>query len=309
MTVAPFVLAAVRVTAVSSPSPSYVRVEFGGPELADIGVDGPWYDQRIKIVFPPASGVLPDLAPAGADWYAVWLALPESERGALRTYSVRDVHGTGTKTRLVVDFVLHLAPGSTGPASTWASTAAVGDQVLLLAPRRGHPFGGIEFAPGDATRLLFAADETGVPALSRILEDLPGETTGAAFCEVPRDDDVLEVRRPSGIDLHWLPRNGTDVGHELIPAVLAHLGHRATAKPGQIVDEDAHETVWETPTYSAAGDDLTPTTGGIPGLYAWIAGECHLVAQLRRQLVRDLGMGRNQVAFMGYWRKSLAVGE
>ncbi|MEA5119320.1 MAG: SIP domain-containing protein, partial [Propionicimonas sp.] len=41
---------------------------------------------------------------------------------------------------------------------------------------------------------------------------------------------------------------------------------------------------------------------GRPGLYAWIAGESGVVTTLRRHLVRDLGLARSQVAFMGYWR-------
>ena len=37
-------------------------------------------------------------------------------------------------------------------------------------------------------------------------------------------------------------------------------------------------------------------------LYAWIAGEAAVIRELRRYLVREVGMDRRQVAFMGYWR-------
>jgi NADPH-dependent ferric siderophore reductase len=40
--------------------------------------------------------------------------------------------------------------------------------------------------------------------------------------------------------------------------------------------------------------------------YAWIAGEAGVVKDLRRYLVRDVGIDRKQVAFMGYWRKGKA---
>ena len=40
-------------------SPSFVRVELGGPALAEFGVDGPLYDQRIKLVFPNDAGRAP----------------------------------------------------------------------------------------------------------------------------------------------------------------------------------------------------------------------------------------------------------
>ena len=42
-----------------------------------------------------------------------------------------------------------------------------------------------------------------------------------------------------------------------------------------------------------------PTDGDI---YAWVAGEAAMVRGIRRLLVRDRGMPRSSVAFMGYWR-------
>ena len=41
--------------------------------------------------------------------------------------------------------------------------------------------------------------------------------------------------------------------------------------------------------------------------YYWIAGESSVVTRLRRHLVRDLGVSRHQVAFMGYWREGVAM--
>ncbi len=45
----------------------------------------------------------------------------------------------------------------------------------------------------------------------------------------------------------------------------------------------------------------------LPGVYAWIAGESAMVTSLRRYLVKELGMDRSQVAFMGYWRRGVAM--
>jgi iron complex transport system ATP-binding protein len=65
--------------------------------------------------------------------------------------------------------------------------------------------------------------------------------------------------------------------------------------------------VWETPSYSSLGEPVAtlPAEGGRPldDLYAWIAGEAGVVTALRRVLVRELGVDRRQVAFMGYWRQ------
>ncbi|MFC6287277.1 siderophore-interacting protein [Nocardioides sp. GCM10027113] len=315
----PMLLAEVEATAVERLSPSYVRVELGGPALADFGVDGPLYDQRIKLLLPNDAGRLPAFRPEVEEegWYAAWQALPEAERGHLRTYSVRAVRGTGTGTRLVVDFVLHLQPGATGPGSTWASRAQVGDRLVVVAPRRGVPFGGIEFAPGDARVLLAAADETAVPAVCRILEDLPADACGSAFLEVPLGADIQEVRGPAGVEVVWLARGGRPLGEPLTAAVRAHLGSGPAAGPGapQVVVEEVDPDLWETPTYSSSGADLTgsarpggPGAGSpLDGLYAWIAGEAGVVTALRRHLVKDLGMDRRQVAFMGYWRRGVAM--
>ncbi len=82
-----------------------MRLWFGGDCLADFGTDGPMLDQRVKLIFPAADGTLPPLDPA-RDWYADWLALPEERRGSMRTYTPRDVVGSGVGTQVVIDIVV-----------------------------------------------------------------------------------------------------------------------------------------------------------------------------------------------------------
>lgn len=303
----PMILTEVEVRRVERLSPTFVRVELGADELADFGVDGPLYDQRVKLVFPHASGGLASFEGADESWFGTWQELPVEERGHMRTYTVRDVLGEGADTRLVVDFVIHLEPGATGPGSAWAATAREGDRLVLLAPRRGLPFGGIEFDPGDARALLLVGDETAVPAVCSILEDLPATARGTAFLEVPVRDDVADVRRPEGVDVVWLPRDGRTLGDRLREAVLAHLGAPTTDLE---VPDEVDPDLWETPTYSSSGEDIPDavTVGhDLDQLYAWIAGESGVVTSLRRYLVRELGMDRRQVAFMGYWRRGVAM--
>lgn len=301
------IVARVTVVAVHAISPTFVRIEFGSPELAEVGVDGPIYDQRIKLIFPGASG-LPPLE-GNDDWYDQWSRLPERERGAMRTYSIRALQGDGVDRRLVVDFVLHLRPGATGPASSWASQAVVGDQVIVIGPRRGVAWGGIEFGPGVRSRILLAGDETAVPAMTRILGDLPADAVGDAFLEVPYVNDILAVAAPAGFELYWLPRGPADVGTELVPAVRKHFGPSTVVKgieKATDADEAVDDTIWETPTFSSAGEELT-AGGGVANLYAWIAGESGMVTTIRRHLVNQVGIARGQVAFMGYWRAGVAM--
>lgn len=303
----PMILDEVEVVRADRLSPSFVRVELGGACLAEFGVDGPLYDQRIKLVFPGIpGGPLPSFEGADESWWSTWIARPEEERGHMRTYTVRDVVGSGAGTRLVVDIVVHGdAHGTPGPGCSWAARAQVGDRLVLMAPRRGTFYGGIEFVPpASANRLLLVGDETAVPAICAILAQLPADAVGAAFMEVPSAADVLSVVHPEGVEVTWLSRDGGDHGSALHPAVLAHLGVGAAPLEEPVeVDPD----LWETPTYSSSGEAIEETAAEGDELYAWIAGESGVVTALRRVLVKDLGVDRKQVAFMGYWRRGVSM--
>ena len=310
----PMILDQVEVCSVQRISPSYVRVELAGACLAELGVTGSYYDQRFKMIFPNAAGTLPSFAEMDDSWWTTWLQIPEAERGSMRTYTIRDVLGEGADTRLVVDIVVHEDGEHTGPGNDWALRVERGERVLVLAPRRGMDFGGIEWHPGTASRLLIVGDETAVPAVHGILRDLPADATGAVFLEVPYDADVLEdVVGPPAVEVHWLPRNGCARGVDLHAAVIEHLvGERLPAAP-VLTDDEIDPALWETPVHSSSGDDVLDDTHvpeeGAPyaGLYAWIAGESKLVTGLRRHLVNELGVERGQVAFMGYWREGVAM--
>lgn len=320
------IFAEAEVRAVRRVSSSFVRVDLGCDAFADLGRETPWLDQRIKFVFPPDGGVLPHVEPRDGDWYTPWLEVPEDQRGCMRTYTVRDVVGEGTDTLLVVDIVVH-EPGehgeASGPGNDWARSATVGDRVLVVAPRRGHDFGGVEWLPpADARDLLVVGDETAVPAIYGILRDLPADARGTAFLEVPTSDDVLDdVRGPAGVEVVWLPRDGAERGVALRERVLERLAAGAAAHAARVLEDEAaraaeggsaadDELMWETPDYSASGEDVSgeaPAEGPFVGLYAWFAGESKVVTGLRRALVKELGVDRHQVAFMGYWREGVAM--
>ncbi|MER7606340.1 siderophore-interacting protein [Nocardioides sp. NPDC127503] len=300
------ILARVSVRSVERLSPSFARIELAGDDLADFGNDGPTLDQRIKLLFPATPGVLPELT--AEDWYTEWLALPEDERPRMRTYTIRSIEGEGIEKRLYVDFVLH--PGAHGPGSDWAGAAKPGDEILVAGPKLGEPYGGIEWLPGDATRLLLVGDETAVPAIVSILESLPADATGSAFLEVPVAGDVQEVSAPEGLQVSWLPREGAPVGGPALAAVGGLLGFEAT--PDDVTSVEVEDPdLWETPDYSSSGEEVASTESGAgsgeDGRYAWIAGESRMVTALRRHLVNELEMPRKQVAFMGYWREGVSM--
>lgn len=182
-----------RVGAVRQLTPHFTRITLAGEELLHFGSGG--FDQRVKLLFPHADGTWSDVglfdeSDDVAGWYHRWRELPQERRNTMRTYTIRAARPHDGE--VDVDFALH---GTTGPASAWALSAAVGDEVAVVGPdaRSDLPGGGVEWCPGDARRVLLVADESAAPAVASILGALPAHVTGHAFVEVPGPDDVLSV--------------------------------------------------------------------------------------------------------------------
>ncbi len=278
---APWRFFVVQVAALRRLGPTFLRVTFTGDDLDRLADNG--YDQRVKLAFPESPEAERCL-PEGVDWYRRWRELPAERRSPIRTYTVRAVRPALRE--LDVDIVLHGGADNGGPACRWARAARVGDRVAVLGPEAGYDgdHGGVGFRPpGGPHRLLLAGDETAVPAISAILERLPGAARGEALLEVPYPEDVQDVRGPAGVAVRWLPRDGRAPGLLLAPAVIDAA---ARLLPG------------------AAGlPDLDrPPPGEAPPLYSWLAGEAGVITALRRHLVTERGCDRAAVTFMGYWR-------
>jgi len=293
---------AVEVRRVRRLSPSFVRVTLAGDDLVHFHPAGD--DLRIKLVLPlPGTGL--GSFPRDDDWYGGWRMQPADARCPIRTYTARALRPEAGE--LDVDFVVH---GDSGPATRWVNRAAVGDPLLVVGPdtravEGDGPIAGVEFRPGDAHRLLLAGDETAVPAVCSILEGLPRTALGQAFLEVPTADDVLDVDAPAGVAVTWLPRDARPEaphGDALDRAVRAWAsemvaGADAPARDdSEIAPVDPDDILWDVPDPRAADRPL----------YAWIAGEASCVTGLRRHLVRERGVDRRDVAFMGYWRHGRA---
>jgi NADPH-dependent ferric siderophore reductase len=277
-------------------TPHFTRVTFAGDELAEFGTAG--LDQRVKVVLPlPGAGFA--AFPDGEDWYGAWRQLPAEQRNPFRTYTIRAVR---SELREVdVDFVAH---GDAGPGSAWATRAQPGDEIVLVGPdelSEGRTIG-IDWRPGDVDTVLLAGDETAAPAICAILESLPDDASGAAIIEVPGAEDALSVRAPAGVEVRWLPRGHDRVhGERLVPAVrdwvartcwLRECATPADAASRAAIEPEADGILWDVPEGTSLDGDC----------YAWLAGEASVITTLRRFLVREAGLDRRQVAFMGYWR-------
>ena len=333
----PMVLAFdVKVTAVQEIGPNFRRVTFGGYCLRDFGVSGHTLDLRIKLLIPSldADGraiPLPAFEMDKLGWYQEWLAMDPAVRGAMRTYTVRRQRLDAVYPEIDVDFVMHFDDdGNGGPAAQWALNAKPGDSLTVIGPnnRAAHCvtaeiYSGIEWRPGLAQRVLLAGDETSVPAISAILESLPAGISGHAFLEVPEAGDFQDLQTAADVEITWLAR-GASIGRSRPHGqLLQDAVRKAVPVPGWVgiasesaagpepedvnVDQDI---LWETPqrmdTASIKATRNPDLPAGALPFYAWIAGEAGVIKDMRRYLVRDVGIDRKQVAFMGYWRKGKA---
>ena len=285
----------VRVARLTPLSPSFVRITFTGPDLTDFGADG--LDQRIKVVLPlerTGYATFPT-----DDWWTSWRALPAHEQNPFRTYTARAARPATCE--VDVDFVVH---DDGGPAAAWLSTAAVGDEIVLIGPdaTSGVTGSGVEWNPRRASSVLLAGDETAVPAICSIVESLPDDARGCVFLEVPTAADRLDLVAPAGVSVVWLPRSasGSEHGRLLVDAVRAWTARYVAAWHRGVeldeVDID-HDILWDVPPGDRRHGEALEGE-----LYAWLAGEAAAIKALRRFLVGEVGLDRRQVAFMGYWR-------
>lgn len=316
-TVVPWRVYRVRASRVRRLTPHLVRVTVcgarSGDQLADFADVGA--DQRIKLILPPPSGDLSRLVD-GPDWYLQLRQLPDDLRPVVRTYTTRAVRSgdASVPTEVDIDMVVH---GVVGPASAWVSellelatadgsvARGHGDQVALIGPSVAHggPWGGREFVTERTDDLLLVGDETALPAIAAILEDLPSDATGQALIETPGADDVLELAAPRGFAIRWLPRDGVGHGEPMVAAALEWAPASATTAGGlEVPDPDNwDDEPWEVP--ADLDQSSLPTTIGQPqGIRVWVAGEAAAVRTIRRHLVGPCGLARHEVAFMGYWR-------
>ncbi|MEU2268582.1 siderophore-interacting protein [Streptomyces olindensis] len=270
---APFRFFSLQVVRTRRLGPSLVRVTFGGPDLHAFHSDG--RDQSLSL-FLPHPGQPEPVVPLelGDGWWQGWRELPDDVRAVMRSYTLRALRRDPDE--IDIDFALHgIEPGAAvqaGPASRWAARAAAGDRVLLLGPAVADNRA-IRFRPPeDADLVVVWGDETAVPAASAIVESLPAGTRARVWLEVPHAGDIQDLVTEADAEITWLVRE--EQGDENSPMALDAL-------------RDAELPPAERP-------------------YVWIAGESGCVKELRRHFVRERGIDRRRVTFVGYWRRGVS---
>ena len=197
----------------------------------------------------------------GANGVIVW-DRPEL-RPLMRKYTVRSVDlAAGT---LDIDFVLH---DDAGPGSGFAQGAAVGDRVGAVGP------GGGGLVPADW--YLFAGDETALPAIARMLENLPAPAQGRVFVEVENEAEIQPLVSPPGITVEWLLRNGCPAGGSTLLADAV----RAAAFP-----QDGEK------------------------VYLWAGCEFEAFRAIRAHARQELKLTTREHLVVSYWRRGMAEGE
>jgi NADPH-dependent ferric siderophore reductase len=245
-----FITSVVRVEAVT---PRVRRITFGGGDLVGFAPIAP--DQFLYVLLPP-----PDRDGLTIDSTFTWSAyeaMPEEDRPVGAYYTVRDWRPESAE--LDMDFVLHTP---SGPGCQWAAIAEPGDPAALWGPRTSFE------PPADSDWYLLVADDTGLPALSGILESLPPGTPVRAFVEVADADERQPVRDDPAFQVEWYFRDGAEPGttSALLEAVRA-----------------------------------IPWPGGTP--YVWGGAESRTLTTIRKHLRGEIGLPREAVSLVGYWRR------
>lgn len=250
-------------------TPHMVRIHLTGDDLAGLTLTEP--DQQVKLYFPRPGQERPVLPSPDENtevmgWYAAYNEIPEDERPWMRSYTIRQ-HDPATNT-IAFDFVLHK---DAGPATRWALEAKPGDVLGVFGPSAAFArTTRLSSLIGGSDWVVLAGDDAAIPAIGTVIESLPAGKRALAFLEVAGADDEHEFLTAADLTTIWI--------------------HRGTIEPGRgdlllkIVKQA------EIP----AGDG-----------FAFVAAEAGTARQLRRHLVQDRGMPKQQVDFSGYWRLTL----
>lgn len=180
-----------RVTAAFDLTPRMRRVVFAcdtrGLDASDAGY-------HIRLLLPP-EGRAPRWPVQRANGRLDW---PQDEDALVsRVYTLREIDAeAGT---IAVDFVLH--EGGVSPGADFSRRARAGDVAGLMGPGGdGRPEG---------RRLLLLGDEAALPAIARMVAEMPAETEIAAIIEVADAAEEQPLSGPARLAVTWLHRGET----------------------------------------------------------------------------------------------------
>lgn len=240
-----------RVVEIHDLTPHMRRIRLSGDNLVRFA---DFEGMHVRVLFPTAQVPEPLWPEAGPNGLPVWPA--EERRAPARVYTIRRLDVAAGL--MDIDFVMH---GDESIGSGWAASARPGNMVGIMGPL-GRPVRKAEW-------LVLGADETGLPALGRILESLPADTKGFAFIEVAGREEEQSIAHPPGFEVQWIHRNGTAPGE-----------HRRLAEAVCAVERPASMKC-----------------------FSWFAAEADAAKTVREFWRGKLGLGRNETLAAAYWRR------
>ena len=145
-----------------------------------------------KLLFPPLG--IRDIHYAEYDeTNKKWVSPSDKFKPVSRTYTLRNIDVENNQ--VVIDIANH---GLNGPGSRWANEAKIGDRIGVSMKSKKK-----DLAP-KTDFILLAADLTGLPAISTIIESLPANTKGIVCVEVPTENDIHTIETKANLEFKWI---------------------------------------------------------------------------------------------------------
>jgi NADPH-dependent ferric siderophore reductase len=255
----PLKIRLVEVLRIAPLTPHLIRITLGGDDLR--GFVSASFDDHVKVFFPAPGAAKPVLPVVGPDG-------PSHDPGAvpavMRDFTPRRFDPVAGE--LDIEFVLH----DSGPATTWAAQARVGQYLGIGGPR------GSMIIPTGFDWHLLIGDDTALPAMARRLEELPRVARSIVIAEVAGSYAQVDFKSHSQMQVIWCHR-GEAPHRDAAPGAAAHgsLLASLTALPP------------------------LPTGEG----YAWVAAESSVVRQIRVHLLSQRGLHKSRIRAAAYWKR------
>lgn len=240
-----------RVVRTKQITPHMRRITLKGENLERFAHDG----MHVRLLLAPAKGIKTVWPVMAADGRQDW---PEGPRPVPRVYTIRRIDVVAGE--IDIDFVRH--EGDEMPGARFGMDALPGDIVGMTGP------GGIDLP--DVKSYLIFGDETALPAISRMLEEMPGHVKATVMIEIADKAEIQELPTRPDVKLRWLLRNGAPAGS----TVLLSDALRAL-----------DETYWQDEPF------------------VWAGCEHGAARAIRKFLKGERGLSRKSFLVAAYWRK------
>jgi len=218
-------------------------------------------EMHVQLLVPP-EGRPPTWPSYREDGGVKW---PQGDDALLvRAYTIRNVDTA--RGELWIDFLQHPAPGVATPGADFARDARPSRQVALLGPGSGK-------LP-EANSIFLGGDEFALPAIARIIKEVPANTRVQAIIEVWDGREEQQLRSSAALDIRWLHRKTYSDDSD------GRLGREIITALGSLEDQT----------------------------YVWVACEKQDVRAIR-SFLKSRDHSRKAMYVAWYWEREAAVAE